>query len=80
MLNQEELRCFALIFLSNREVARKVDRALRPVELIFERIYSKLGVETRTAALLEGLRKGYLIDWEEFERYCQIWEEGREAA
>lgn len=46
--------------LSNKEVAKKFSLGIRTVQTHWRNIFNKLGVSTRTEALIYGLQKGWI--------------------
>lgn len=49
--------------LSNREIASKLGISTRTVQKHLQRIYAKLGVKGRTAAVVQGVKNGRSMKW-----------------
>jgi hypothetical protein len=58
---------FSLIFLSDKEISEVTGIPLRTVEGIILKLKEELNVETRVAALWQGMVKGMYINWTEFD-------------
>jgi NarL family two-component system response regulator LiaR len=62
ILTQRELRVLELstLGLSNREVATELSLGIRTIQTHWRNIFNKLGVSSRTEAIIHGLRKGWI--------------------
>ncbi len=62
-LSQTEKLVLSVIYLTSKDIGILYKMSPRNVERHIEYIMHKFGVETRTAALLMGLYKGYFINY-----------------
>ena len=62
ILSQRELEVLKLSMegLSNKEVARELSLGIRTVQTHWRNIFNKLGVSSRTEAIISGLNKGWI--------------------
>jgi len=62
ILSQREVEVLELSMegLSNKEVARELSLGIRTVQTHWRNIFNKLGVSSRTEAIISGLNKGWI--------------------
>jgi DNA-binding NarL/FixJ family response regulator len=63
ILSQRELEVLKLAMegLSNKEIAQELNLGIRTIQTHWRNIFNKLGVSSRTEAIIYGLRKGWII-------------------
>ena len=61
---------FSLIFLTDREIAAIMGLGKRTVERYMMEIKQELNGTSRVDTLHKGMMKGWLINWEEFNKRC----------
>jgi DNA-binding NarL/FixJ family response regulator len=72
-LSPKDWKVYSLLFLMNKEIAKRLGISKRSVEKSVFNICKFFNVETRTAAMLNGWNKGYAPDLKLFnELYSDI--------